>query len=203
MQLRSQTVRSAPRRASATRLTYGGQLYACMQHDVPFPPALLQLGHMFDASPMGKRRADSIPAPMGPLCFRVLKLRDAIKRGEIRDGETICEAAAAIDCDLISWAENLPGYATSNVDIDRPPGTFHEGKCHIYTNLWTAQAWNNWRTLRILVNQIILRHEPVGDSQDSAAVSHIRYLSTQICISAPNFSDTSRKLLARRVRYCR
>ncbi|KAF2095066.1 hypothetical protein NA57DRAFT_44915 [Rhizodiscina lignyota] len=171
-------------------------LYACMQRDTAAPQAFHQICYDFKTSAMGERRKTIAPVPLGDTCFRLLELRGAIKRGDITDPETIRDAAIAINRDLETWRATVPSsWRYTVIDVgDAPTCTYFEGKSHVYSNPWTAQVWNNWRTLRILVNQIILENCNVLDSADgSSALSLIRRLSTEICISAPNFMEAPRK----------
>ncbi len=169
-----------------------------MQHDVPISPAVLQLSRMFDISNMGKRRKEFRPAPLGSLCFQVLHLRDAIRSGGLKDKQAICKTAVEIDRDLMAWAASLPTHATADAPVGSPDETYFQGKTHGYSDLLIAQAWNNWRTLRIIVKQMIIQNEACSDSFDithasSSAPPMIRQLSDDICISAASFAGSPRK----------
>src|ERR1700726_3460350 len=129
-----------------------------MQREVAAPQALLQISHNFKTSAMGKKTQ---PGPIGDMCFRLLDLRAAIKSDDITDLNVVREAAIETDADLEAWRAALKpswSYATVNAG-NTPSGTYFRGKYHIYDNPWTAQVWNNWRTLRILINRIILQNE--------------------------------------------
>lgn len=168
-----------------------------MQHDVAVSPELLQLSCMFDISDLGRRRKKSRPGPLGSLCFRLLHLRDAIRHDELKDRATIYETAVEIDRDLMAWAEHLPAHTTVDASADSLHEAFFQGKRHIYSNLLVAQAWNNWRTLRIVVNRIVLENEvqseAAGTTHKSPVISVIRQLSTDICTSAASFAGSPRK----------
>ncbi|OIW22581.1 hypothetical protein CONLIGDRAFT_215731 [Coniochaeta ligniaria NRRL 30616] len=172
-------------------------LYACMQHDVPLSPALLQLSHMFDISILGQRRKESRPGPLGYMCFRLLHLRDAIRRDGLRDKQTICATLAEIDRDLMAWAACHPTCMTLDAPVGSSDEIYFQGKRHVYSNLLTAQAWNNWRTLRIVANQMMIQTEACSDLSDitgasSSASPIIRQLSDDICISAASFAGSPR-----------
>jgi len=125
-----------------------------------------------------------------------VNLKAAYENGEVRDPQLICQMALEIDGDLKDWQAGVPPhwqYAT--IDAPEPDaGTHFDAKCHVYPNLWVAEAWNNWRTLRISINQIILAnglHSSLRDTaQNSAAISTIRQCSAEICISAASFTDS-------------
>lgn len=172
-----------------------------MQHDVPVSPALLQITHMFDNSDLGRRRKERRPGPMGTWCFRLLQLRDAIRSNEVKDGQTICETATEIDCDLTAWSASLQTYAIVDAPVGASDEEFFHGKRHVYSNLVIAQAWNNWRTLRIVANQMIIQSEACSGASGASHASPsplaiIREMSDDICTSAPSFAGVPRKWLA-------
>lgn len=172
-----------------------------MQHDVPLSPALLQLSHMFDISILGQRRKESRPGPLGYMCFRLLHLRDAIRRDGLKDKQTMCATLAEIDRDLMAWAACHPTCMTLDAPVGSSDEIYFQGKRHVYSNLLTAQAWNNWRTLRIVANQMMIQTEACSDLGDitgapPSAFPIIRQLSDDICISAASFAGSPRK------RYC-
>lgn len=172
---------------------------------------------MFDASEMGRRRKESRPGPLRSFVFRLVNLRDAIRCQELTDRRLIHQTAAEIDRDLVAWAAYLPTYATVDVPADGSPGAYFRGKQHIYGNLTVAQSWNNLRTMRIVINRMMItQSEDCSDrvdrvsgssalstikqlSQDicmSAALSTIKELSEDICMSAATFAGSPREYLA-------
>lgn len=108
--------------------------------------------------------------------------------------------ALEIDGDLKDWKAGVPPhwqYAT----IDAPEadvGTYFGAKRHVYPNVWVAEAWNNWRTLRLSVNQILLANGPrlslPDTAQNSAAISIIRQCSAELCIATASFTDSPSRL---------
>ncbi|KAF2475302.1 uncharacterized protein BDR25DRAFT_213918 [Lindgomyces ingoldianus] len=186
----------------------GGQLYmqlrsqilfACTQQGVAAPLALLQISNTYRGSFMEKHRKKNKPSPMGDIYFRLLNLRSGIRSRNISDPKVIRKAAVELDNDLQAWRATLPSswiYATVDAG-NTSPGTYFEKKRHIYSSPWTAQVWNSWRTQRILVNQIMHQNEIHYDAPNNAnhpsALSIIRQMSTEICISAPNFIGSPRK----------
>jgi hypothetical protein len=170
-----------------------------MQQELPAPQALVQLSHKFETSRMGERRQKIRPGSMGDICFQLLGLRAAIKTSEITDPKTILETATGVDRYLETWRAVLQSscsYATADVG-DVPAGTHVGEKRHIFSSLWTTKSWNNWRTLRILVNQIVLQNEirlgALDSAHESTSLSLIHQLSTEICISAASFRGSPRR----------
>lgn len=161
-------------------------LYVCLQHDIAAPQALLDISHDFERSTMGEHRKKLQPGPLNDICFRILDLRTAIRNGDITSPKAICETAHEIEAELRVWKENVPpscSYATINAG-DTPAGTYFEGKRYLFNHPLAAQVWNNWRTLRIMIQQIILRYTEI---HEAAAISLIRQMSTEICISTSCF----------------
>lgn len=188
----------------------GGQLFmqirsqillACMQQNMAVPPALIDLTRSFEASTMRhnlRRRKLASAGSISEVSFRVVNLRAACRSGEIGDPKMIRDMSLAIDHDLLSWRTSVPtewDYIESTPS-DRSSTTY-EGLCHTYPTIWIAEILNNWRTLRIIVNQMIMNnaeqlsggHEPY----EASALAAIKELSKELCASVPGFSDTPRK----------
>lgn len=172
--------------------------YACLQGGSIPPDAFIKIRQDFQESTMGKARRQRQPRPMGDMCFRLLDLRRDMKNGELSDSQAILAAASILEDDLLSWADSLPpdcAYDTLNAN-NTDTAHFH-AKRHVYSNVWMAQLWNHWRSLRILVSRIILHAEDIGGDQNETAISSrtslIRQLSTDICISTSDLMDKPRK----------
>ena len=112
------------------------------------------------------------------------------------DPSSIRSVASQIDADLEGWTPSISrswAYAT----VPAPAGTYFQGKRHVYDDPWAAQVWNSWRTLRILVNRLIIEYssgteEPAGNIKHPA-FQLIRRLSTDICISTADYIGSPRK----------
>jgi hypothetical protein len=138
---------------------------------------------------------------MRNICFRFLRFRDAIKSGQLTDPKAVRDTAKQLDQDLETWLETLPPNCkfeivdTAEQSPESYPGAVQR---HVYGDLWAAQAWNNWRGMRIAVNQIILQNhnrsgpEPALD--DALLLLHA--LSTDICVSVASFAESTRTLLS-------
>ncbi|KAK3937231.1 hypothetical protein QBC46DRAFT_461014 [Diplogelasinospora grovesii] len=187
----------------------GGQLYlvarsqilsACYQQHIPVPPGLVRTTFIFQCSTMRQQWQQRRVASPGSTCeisFRIVNLQAALNSTH---SDFICTKAVEIDGDLEAWRDGvlrLPSwqYCATITSVD--DGAGFDGKRHIYPNLWVAEAWNSWRTLRILVNQIIVRSTSSEDSGYSPVILSrvievIRQLSTDLCISACALAGTSR-----------
>ena len=175
-----------------------------MRQRLLVPPAIVETTYDFHNSTVRQqwqRRNVSSPGSICEISFRVVNLHAAVSSGEITDPQLICQKAFDIDSDLESWKVGLPPqwrYATAAAS-DETPGTYFDGQRHKYPSLWIADAWNNWRVLRIIVNQIIMQNggpsSLLNDIQRASVVSNIRHMSGELCTSAASFNGTPRRSL--------
>ncbi|KEF56874.1 uncharacterized protein A1O9_07064 [Exophiala aquamarina CBS 119918] len=183
----------------------GGQLFiqlrsqilsTCMQRHIPVPKTLMQMWDTFYTSKTRKwwqRRNLATSNSICEISFRLVNLRAALRNGKIAGAQTIIDTAIAIDEDLVTWRTTMPlewNYTT----VDAPDN--FGGTAHTYPNLWVAEAWKNWRILRILVNQTIYENgggsSQPSDESISKAPSVIRESSWELCICCSNFMGTPR-----------
>jgi len=173
-------------------------LLACVQQQVAVPKALVQATYYFQVSTMRQywRQIDvASPASITEICFRVVNLRAALRTGVITDPGVIRTVAMDIDNDLETWSTGLtPSWRYSSVVS---PGIHYydcfNGLRHVYTSLWIAEAWNNWRILRILVNQMLMQ-TGIDLSETTKKQNAIRQLSSEVCLTVYNFAGNPRIL---------
>lgn len=180
-------------------------VHACMQQDTPIPEALLRSSDDFE-----NIRDRDRPESIADVSFRLANLRAEIKSGKITDPKAIREAAIQVDKDLKARRTKLHPisrfYSVKAAGV--PSEISYNGNCHVYSSDASANVWNNWRALRILANQIIYHYDE--DTRDTfenpqddvdgtipnpalhPAVSIIRELSTDICISATTMTNSPR-----------
>ena len=174
-----------------------------MQQSTSVPFGLVQTTINFQTSATRKewqKRKIASPGSITEISFRTINFRAALQSGEITDYTTIRSTALGLDQDLENWREGLPEawrYTTVHLEATGTHALF-DGISHVYANNWIADAWNNWRVLRILVKEIILENETIRTDPDKAqinsAISVIRELSVDICISIYSFYDNPREL---------
>jgi hypothetical protein len=64
-----------------------------------------------------------------------------------------------IDAKLMTWATTLPPqYAYDIISIAEPSEEIFTDHYHRYRNLWIASVWNNYRCIRVLVNELLFVH---------------------------------------------
>jgi hypothetical protein len=65
----------------------------------------------------------------------------------------------SIDAKLATWAATLPPqYAYDIISVLEPSEEIFTDHYHVYRNLWIAVVWNNYRCIRVLVNELLLVH---------------------------------------------
>jgi hypothetical protein len=167
------------------------------------PPTLVQTTYDFENSMIRKQWQQSkraSPGSMFEISVRMVNLRAIFKRSEAIDIHYFREKALELERDLQSWKAGVPlswTYTTQN-DTQASTDTPFGGKSHFYPTLGLTDAWNHWRTLRIFVNKIIVQNEDRSIAPDNAqrslAISIIREMSSDLCISTSSYIDTPCKL---------
>lgn len=63
-----------------------------------------------------------------------------------------------LDRDYLGWTQDLPPeFSVSHIDFsdDEKSEEVYGNYCHIYSSLWIARNWNNYRSLRIIANELL------------------------------------------------
>lgn len=120
---------------------------------------------------------------------------------ESGSAEALLAEAMIIDDDLSDWAERCPTKKTwQRVPVIKPSTDVFSNHWDLYPNLGVAFAWNHYRTVRILLNEIICEQlicliermpnsplrAPLVD-QISQSKRIISLLAKEICASIPFF----------------
>lgn len=177
------------------------KLLACMQQIMAVPSTIVELTKSFEASPMRhnlRRRNLASAGSIAEMSFRVVNLRAATRNGEITDPMSIHRMWKSIDRALSQWKTATPSawvYVVCTT-LTSTNDTYN-GKYHTYPTVSIAEILNNWRTLRIIVNQMILQNaaqlaETDGSSHHEALAT-ISELSDELCASVTGFANTPRK----------
>ncbi|KIW99096.1 uncharacterized protein Z519_00759 [Cladophialophora bantiana CBS 173.52] len=124
---------------------------------------------------------------------RLCQLRCSIKDGLLGGNEAIRQAVS-IDSELETWSVYTPITCAFNevFDFEHPDDVFF-GCYHVYSETRVALLWNNYRTLRMLTNEIILDtcySSEIGSAwyqQRQRLVSEqlLKKLTADICASVP------------------
>ena len=98
------------------------------------------------------------------LTIQLSSLCANIKKGIIDDPAARISLALALDAEMEAWAARIPSdcrYETLNF----PAESHNQMSCvigtygneyHTYKNLFSCAVWNNWRTARMVIHEIIL-----------------------------------------------
>ncbi|CAI7566547.1 unnamed protein product [Penicillium bialowiezense] len=139
---------------------------------------------------------------------KLSNLRADIRANLSTDEQEIISAASAIEAELIAWLASLPpefNYTThtkSPFDVvfqQRFRGINpYDDQYHVYPNLWVCNSWNQYRSARIIVSEIILSHvRKISDRSSLSSLSEefrlqcktlrstIRRLAVEICRGVP------------------
>jgi hypothetical protein len=170
-----------------------------MQQQTAVPAALVQTTFNFQNSVTRRawqsRRVAS-PGSISEISFRTINLRAALKSGEISDCAEIRQILLELDRDLESWRVALPdSWKYIVLKHGEDSDAVFAGQTHVYSNSWIGHAWNNWRVLRILIQQQMVeneQHRPLPDNELIVrAMAVIHELSVDICISVHSFDTPS------------
>ena len=139
---------------------------------------------------------------------KLSNLRADIRADAYSDEQEIISAASAIEADLIAWLASLPpefNYTTHT----KSPFDFvfqrrfrgispYDDQYHVYPSLWVCNSWNQYRSARIIVSEIILSHvRQISDRTSLSSLSDefrlqcktlrstIRRLAVEICRGVP------------------
>ncbi len=167
-----------------------------LQH-LSVPQALVQMTADFLASDTRKhweRNSISASSSISHMSLRLVNLRAAIHNGEITKSFQIQEIALEIDRDLQQWPTTVPPtWVPMAIETGRSQHACLGKSRHQYPSSFIAQAWNNWRTLRILINRTLLQHSCKSSLRGDLLVRQlIQKLSIDICDSVPTFTNSSR-----------
>jgi hypothetical protein len=73
------------------------------------------------------------------------------------DSEHIITTACAIDQELDIWSKTCPiTFIYQTVALKERREAVFSDHYHVYLNLWVATVWNHYRSIRLLINELIL-----------------------------------------------
>ncbi|OCL01595.1 hypothetical protein AOQ84DRAFT_273148, partial [Glonium stellatum] len=174
---------------------YGSILLGCLQNQVPVPADIIELWayatNFFDGRAPGRIFSD--------IMIRFINLNVAIKNGNLFNSDAIIASAMQIDSELVKLQSNMPPmwqYQTVFTDADSE--LVAEGFYHVYSDLWVAQMRNNFRILRMVLNEVIREQLLKGYSSNpplftapeyavqlQLSTNAILLLASEICATVP------------------
>ncbi|GLA82229.1 hypothetical protein AtubIFM56815_006411 [Aspergillus tubingensis] len=142
-------------------------LLGCLQKKTRLPSVLIDMPDQVATD------LTSYPLPTdGDRLVKVMAkfagLQADVREGILSDSSEIVKMAMAIDLELEQFAGNVSASFTYKVETqsgsvsscEYEEGNFchYRGTYHIYQSVWSCNIWNNYRYIRILVNNMILTH---------------------------------------------
>lgn len=133
-----------------------------------------------------------IPAiTLANIAHKFTNLHASIKDNTLLDSNAILVEVLALDIALEEWHQNLPEFWRFKIRpaTEDMPFTFL-GMTHDYKDVWVSRVLNNYRWLRILVNELLLVHmkqdetgtyTPEHEEQRKKSVEMISMMATDIC----------------------
>ncbi|KAJ6160496.1 hypothetical protein N7470_003892 [Penicillium chermesinum] len=153
-------------------------IVSCFQRDQRVPDSLLDRTRFI----MDFRPAEAHGHRLIVTIGKLSNLRADIFAGKFSDPQQIITAASAIEAELIAWLASLPPEFSYQTEEKSPYDFDFQYRCrgltpldkqyHVYPSLWVCNSWNQYRSARILVSEIILSHmRQVSDASSMRSLS--------------------------------
>ncbi|PYH96733.1 C6 finger domain protein [Aspergillus ellipticus CBS 707.79] len=180
-------------------------IISCLQREARVPQSVLQCARLaLFLRPQAEAYGDRLITIMG----RLSNLRADINERILTDEKEILSASYAVEGDLIAWLASLPKeFLFTTVEGFSPNSSYwgpspYKNRYHVYTDLWICHTWNQYRTARIILCDLILtyiRRINVGSALPRDLVEHCvqvrntaHQLANDICASVPyHFGDAA------------
>ncbi|KAJ5365711.1 hypothetical protein N7517_008597 [Penicillium concentricum] len=184
-------------------------IVSCLQRDARVPESLLECTKLA----IFLQPAEAHGNLLTMIIAKLSNLRSDIRTNTYENDREIISAASAIEADLIAWLAALPPEFNYTTHVKSPfDFTFqkrfrgispYDDQYHVYPTQWVCTSWNQYRSARIIVSEIILsRVWQLSDSSSLASLSEefrlhcrtlrltIRRLAVEICRSVPYHLNT-------------
>ncbi|OQE38347.1 hypothetical protein PENCOP_c008G04528 [Penicillium coprophilum] len=179
-------------------------IISCLQRDARVPESLLECTKLVTFLQPAEAHGNCLTMILAKLS----NLRADIRTNMYENEGEIISAASAIEADLIAWLAALPPEFNYTTHIKSPfDFTFqkrfrgissYDDQYHVYPSQWVCTSWNQYRSARIIVSDIILSHvRRISDSSSVTSLSEefrlhcrtlrltIHRLAVEICRSVP------------------
>ncbi|KUJ20462.1 uncharacterized protein LY89DRAFT_779225 [Mollisia scopiformis] len=133
---------------------------------------------------------DAPAISLAHIAYRFTNLHASIRNKTLLDSNLILLEALTLDSELEAWQKALPAKwrFTTTPAPDNMHFTFR-GQKHTYEDMWVSRVLNNYRWVRILVNELLLVHmAQLGsfaseyESQRERSLEIISRMASDICI---------------------
>lgn len=103
------------------------------------------------------------------------------------DPEHVITTALAIDAEYESWGKTCPlQFIYQTVTLRQRSEEVFSDHYHVYNNLWIATVWNNYRSVRILLHEILLDqlcHLYLNNPESSLLWNDLNFFENQVLAS--------------------
>ena len=173
-----------------------------MQRHVEVPPVISEWSKALEETTPNEEAA----IQLSELNIKYCNLRASMSSfHDFTDQGYVISSACALDAEFAEWASrhtNAFPFQIVNLN-DRSEWVFSD-HYHVYSDVWVATVWNNYRAVRILINELILVQlsqlypftiETIVDLEDQsffadqmlASSAILSQLSHDVCASVPYF----------------
>ncbi|CAG8930110.1 unnamed protein product [Penicillium salamii] len=142
-----------------------GVMISCLQRRTRIPHVLIEMPGSLDG-------CINVADRLSQIAFQFCELRADIDTAIVTDCSMVLKRALDIDLQLEHLIANLsPSFSYTTVlcpkdtlfRVGRGNIMHHNGRYHIYQSIEACRLWNNYRLIRILVNELILSQlQPSG-----------------------------------------
>lgn len=173
-----------------------------MQRELPVPGNLLEAGRALDNGPIKRPQISNVY--IGDMYVRYVGVIAAMKASwplGHEDMQWLSEEVDDLDKTLQAWRLGIrPQYNYTTVYVatmmaddvaDLPSADATKRRRHVYPNEWSADTWNKWRIICMLLYKLKLDYG-LSDARQQSETA-IREISMDICLSVPSLMASSRK----------
>ncbi|RDW86279.1 uncharacterized protein DSM5745_02921 [Aspergillus mulundensis] len=141
---------------------------------------------------LASSRLMMIAPPLVKLRERWVEFSSRADTADMDEINSILSEARTLDAQFAAWTFSLPKHwypvpASYFPQSVRDAGAY-QGRCDCYTDVWIAETWNQYRTFRLSIHNIIYRCLcllPNHENEIEAATETARALAIDICASVP------------------
>lgn len=165
------------------------------------------LAHLTEKAKHCRSPQDQTVDNLATVVLRLNDLCAALNDETFRKPSDIIRAALKLDGDLVASMLDVP--STSAFDVVKVPDSINQvstertmwgNTYHVYRSIAAMSMWNNYRSARIHVREIIVdalhAAEDTDSNQQNALLHESRQIAAQlvgeVCASAPDYLNTNR-----------
>jgi hypothetical protein len=172
----------------------------CLQKKIPVPTYVSEWNSSFD----GEAPVEAAATAICQIYIKYVNLVCEEHKCNQNNSTEFLLKACEIDAECVNWVWTCPPeYSYRTITLHEKTDEVYQDHYDVYSNLFIAVIWNNYRCIRILINQLIIDCLKEACSTNSLQVSTndlayysirkarseevILESSTEICSSVPYF----------------